>query len=316
MSNELQKAEAPQMALADRLLTNSQTIEDAMKVATMIKKSGFCPEHLDEGGIIIAVSAGQALGLGLMQSMVDIVPIKGLPTLKGDLIRSLIMPNKSICEVWEESYEGPEPDYTKGPDGFKDDFCHVLKVQRVGQKERIFRFSVLQAKQMGLWITVGEATKEPKLKHKGWYKTPQRMLMYRNIGFAGRDVWGDILRGFKSYEEVLDYDTDAPIPQKAQTGPVAQKPAQKKAEEVVETVELLFADGADFSFLDDFKNTPRDLAMLAKMNAAIAKAAKVSAKVATASLQNAIKGQDLDATEILTEGQIGDIVNILKLATK
>jgi hypothetical protein len=239
----------------DKLVVNADTLEKMQDIGKAILMSGFAPDHFkkdnDAMGVMIAIATGQKLGLDVLQSMNNIVPIKGVPTLKGDLIRSLIKSHPD-CEKWEEDYEG-----TPG----SDDFAHVLTVKRKGFKEKVRRVSIADAKRYGLYVDQAMVNenkakikawwdeRDPQKKSKyapgdisksGWYRYPERMLMYRNIGFTGRDEFGDILMDMPSYEERKDFVDNGTVDAEytdvttAATTATTKKTAGKKAAPVQE----------------------------------------------------------------------------------
>ena len=96
-----------------------------------------------------------------------------------------------FCENFEQEFIGKPYD---------DNFTAVCKVKRKGRKEHISTFSVKDAKIALLW---GKKTNTGK--PTAWVTYPQRMLMYRAVGFAIRDIFSDVLRGSRLYEEIVDY---------------------------------------------------------------------------------------------------------------
>ncbi|HRG29443.1 MAG TPA: hypothetical protein PLJ00_16210 [Chitinophagales bacterium] len=231
----------------DSLIQSANTLPEMQEIGKAILLSGFAPDHFkkdnDAMGCIIAIATGHKLGLDMLQSLNNIVPIKGVPTLKGDLIRSLIK-NSPECEKWDEFYEGTP---------FEDDYCHVIVMKRRGYNEKTRKFSVEMAKRAGLFITAEDVTKNKEAIRKwydnkdnnskskyppgdisksGWYRYPDRMLMYRNIGFAGRDEFGDILMNLKSYEEIKDFTENTTVEAEYQVvddAPAAQTTTKKAA---------------------------------------------------------------------------------------
>lgn len=221
LQTQTQQPVAGSLSFFDRVLLSLDNLEQVKEVGMAIINTGFCPDHFknsqDAVGLMMCVATGQKFGLDIMQSMQLIVPIKGAPTLKGDLIRDLIRMSP-VCILWEERYEG-----TPGDDGF----AHIIKCQRRGGDVQERRVSIADAKRWGLFLTqeqieknaalrkefwakpVSERTGKqapPDLSKSGWARYYDRMLMYRNIGFVGRDVFGDVIKGMASYEERQDYE--------------------------------------------------------------------------------------------------------------
>jgi hypothetical protein len=173
----------------DRMIEKSASFEDIKKVGEAIINSGFCPAHFKESkdavGIVMCIEAGQQLGLSWMQSLSNLYPVKGMIGVMGDAAKALIVSN-NICEYWIEETKGSYPN---------DDYIHIIRSKRKGLKDEYYsEFSVWEAKQAGLFN---------KEMYKKWGK---RMVAYRNIGFHARDKWPDIMKGFKTKEELEDFD--------------------------------------------------------------------------------------------------------------
>ena len=73
----------------------------------------------------------------------------------------------------------------------------VVTVTRRNEGESSQAFSVADAKKAGLWGKQGP-----------WTNYPDRMLLFRARGFILRDVFGDVLKGFKTTEELADIPRD------------------------------------------------------------------------------------------------------------
>lgn len=173
----------------ERMIEKSASFEDVKKVGEAIIKSGFCPAHFKEKndaiGVIMCIEAGQQLGLSWMQSLSNLYPVKGMVGIMGDAAKALII-SKPYCEYWIEETKGTYPN---------DDYTHIIRSKRKGlENEYYSEFSVWEAKQAGLFA---------KEMYKKWGK---RMVAYRNIGFHTRDKWADVMKGFKTKEELDDYD--------------------------------------------------------------------------------------------------------------
>lgn len=179
-----------------------QSLQEAEDFANKIAKSDFVPAHLKDkpGNVLVAAAHGMEVGLTFMQSLQQVVPINGLPTIKGDGAKGLIL-NSGLCDKWDESYEGEG-----------DDLLHKIVVKRKNTSEQIYTFSVQDAKKAGLWDTRGQITRYNKFKKKQetidnpgpWYRYPKRMLRYRNVGFVARDVFPDVMGGLTVLEEATD----------------------------------------------------------------------------------------------------------------
>jgi hypothetical protein len=100
----------------------------------------------------------------------------------------------------DEYYEvdGERRDGLVAADFAKDETGAVCTFWRQGKQLPVTRrFSIGHAKKAGLWGKAGP-----------WQNYPDRMMLQRARGFAGRDTFPDLLRGIKTAEEALDIAPD------------------------------------------------------------------------------------------------------------
>jgi hypothetical protein len=193
-----------------------QSLAQAMEFASVIEKSGLAPKGLNREGIVIAIQMGAEVGLSIMQSVQNIASINGRPAIWGDAQLALVRASGLLVKYTAEQIGEPGTD-SRG---------YRVTVHRLGQpKEASEEFTVADAKRAGMWGKQGP-----------WTQYPQRMLMFRARGFLLRDQFGDVLKGLRSAEEVMDELTEhdtapAPVavpesrlkaPRKPATGPVVR----------------------------------------------------------------------------------------------
>jgi len=187
-----------------RIFDTAATLPELLKVGEFIIESGFAPDHFSKqknpaAAVVMAMQSGRELGFTMIQSLHEIVMINGLPTIKGDGAKAKVM-SSGLVESWEEVREGSIG---------KEDLTVTITSRRKDTGEEITRdFSVAKAKRAGLWISEAAAKNNPKLKYGPWWKYPDRMVAYRALGFITRDLYPDVLKGMKTYEEVQDYNYD------------------------------------------------------------------------------------------------------------
>jgi hypothetical protein len=164
---------------------------ELIDMANIYHKSKLAPPHLQTPeSIYIAFRWALALNIDPFLGLRDIFVIENIPTIRTEAAIALVEAS-GFCEYIEQSFLG-QP--------FDDNFTAICKVKRKGRKEHISTFAVKDAKIAKLW---GKKTKDGK--DTVWILYPKRMLMYRAVGFAIRDVFPDVLRGAKLYEEVINY---------------------------------------------------------------------------------------------------------------
>ncbi len=165
--------------------------EELLQAATFYYKSQFLPEHIKTmEACYIAMRWALALSIDPFLGLRDIFVIDNIPSLRTEAALALAL-SSGFVEYQEQYFEGK---------AYEDNYTAVFKVKVKGQKEHISKFSVKQAKLAMLW---GKRTKNNKAT--AWITYPDRMLMYRAIGFGLRDQVPQVLRGARLYEEIIDY---------------------------------------------------------------------------------------------------------------
>jgi hypothetical protein len=186
----------------EKLMLNSESLEEIKKIGEIIIASGFCPDHFktskDAVGVIMCIEAGRQLGLTWMQSLSDLYPVKGRIGMMGASARALIF-SSGVLDKWEERTEGNYPD---------DNYKHIIVSKRKGLPGEFHsEFSVYDAKKAGLF------------QKDIYQRYGKRLIMWRNIGFHATDYYGDVMKGMKTVEELNDYDgnIDDPLKKSIQT---------------------------------------------------------------------------------------------------
>lgn len=179
------------------------SIEEAWRLAGFFAQSEMVPKQYrgKQADVLVAIQYGMELGFAPMQALQSIAVINGRPGVFGDGFIALIV-SSPLCREHDEYYQvgGERRDGLTLDDLKKDDTAAVCTFWRHGRSQPITRrFSIGQAKKASLLGKEGP-----------WSNYPDRMLMMRARGFAGRDAFPDLLRGIKTAEELHDTpDEDA-----------------------------------------------------------------------------------------------------------
>jgi hypothetical protein len=177
-------------------------MEGLWRISGIIAASGMAPKdmHGKPEAVFVACQMGFEVGMSIMASIQNIAVINGRPSIWGDSVLALVRASNRL-KKFSEVFTGEFP---------KDDFKAICTVLREGDQEPTVReFSIADAKTANLWV----------YPHQGvtpWHKYPKRMLQMRARSWALRDTFGDILKGMKITEEVMDYDVDM-VPDKKGT---------------------------------------------------------------------------------------------------
>lgn len=141
----------------------------------------------------VAMQTGCEAGLSPIAALKAINVINGVPSWGGDAALGHITASGKMkdLKVW---YTGKKYD---------DDYtCHVSSTRADNGWTRESTCSVADAKRLRLWDKKQEYGVSP------WVATPDRMLYYRASGYHWRDMYSDILMGFATTEEVMDYQAE------------------------------------------------------------------------------------------------------------
>ena len=158
-----------------------QTFEQGMKLAELVSKTGFAPKNYSgkPEECLMAMMAGNEVGLGPMASLQNIAVINGYPSVFGDAALALVKAS---------------PDYEYLHETFSEDGTKAIcQAKRRGEEEAIRTFSIEDASSAGLLNKPGP-----------WTQYRKRMLQMRARAWAIRDVWPHVLKGLSIKEEVQD----------------------------------------------------------------------------------------------------------------
>jgi len=155
--------------------------EQAMKFANMVAATSFAPATYRNKPeeCLMAMMAGNEVGLGAMASMQNIAVINGHPSIYGDAALALVKASPD--------YEALEESIT---DNGKTATCIA---KRKGEKPVKRTFTMQDAETAGLLSKSGP-----------WKTYPKRMLQMRARAWAIRDTWPHVLKGLSVREEAAD----------------------------------------------------------------------------------------------------------------
>jgi hypothetical protein len=202
----------PPAATGFGLLMSPQTIKDAREFCDMLARTDFVPKAFrgKPDSIMVCGAMGARLGIDVFSALAGIADINGRPSVYGDLMLALCMQHPAF-EDCIETFSG-EP--------YKDNFTATCVAKRKGREPVERSFSVVEAKEAGLWKKPGP-----------WTATPQRMLQMRARSFALRDTFPDRLAGFHSREEMEDAPIDVTATATVHDEP---KPAKRRSAAAVQ----------------------------------------------------------------------------------
>ena len=187
-----------------------------------LAKSSLCPKRYagKPGDVAICIQSGLEIGLSPMCALQNIASINGIPAIYGDAALALVRASGWLESYKEEVIEDEENAEEK--DGRFEKLGIKVTVKRKGEEPHESVFTVKDAKKAGLWGKMGP-----------WTQYPKRMMMFRARGFALRDVFPDVLMGFKTYEEARDtpgFENAKPVNEIPAENPFQKKELTEGAE--------------------------------------------------------------------------------------
>ncbi len=182
-------SERPQATRPPGILSFT-TFDEAWRAAQVAADSAIVPDTYRKKpqDVLIAWQQGAEVGLPPMQSLTAFAVVNGKPAPYGDGFLA-ILNGSPVFEDIEETFD-------------EETNTATCTMWRKGRRPVSRSFSLAEAEQAGLYpATDREGKPSPK---SPWNTYTRRMLQMRARGFAGRDLFPDVLRGMVIYEEAVD----------------------------------------------------------------------------------------------------------------
>lgn len=235
--------------------------DQLVRFSEMAAQSDLVPRDYKgkPANVMLAVQMGSELGLAPMQALQSIAVINGRPGVWGDGLIGLCR-SSPLCEDIIETIAGEGDERTA-----------TCVAKRKGSTPVTSTFSMGDAKRAGLTGKAGP-----------WTQYPDRMLKNRARGFALRDAFPDVLRGFKTIEELQDTPVDrfqgttltaTPAPAPARPAPAPEREAMTAIPDMtapapdraLQWLEAQLAKLAAVTFLDELHTMARDAKVYARL---------------------------------------------------
>jgi len=215
-----------------------RTLNDYYRFAQFVVAAGMLPPGVvNEAAVVIVLQRGAEVGLLPMQSLQSIYIVNNSPHLYGDAPKAIVE-GSGLLEDCKEFEEGTYPE---------KDYRWVCVVKRRGRSKRRSEFSISDAETAQLW---GKKSKEGK--PSPWVLYPKRMLMWRARGYALRDEFPDVLKGFPIRE--LSDEFDGAKPAVAQVIEPASPTSSPPPSPKVEPPRPRSNSGAEKNLFDNLKS--------------------------------------------------------------
>lgn len=152
-------------------------------LAMILGKSDIVPKDMigKPANILLALMFGNELGLTPAQALQNVMVVNGRPSLWGDAMMGLVE-NSNLQEFWKDDFKADVEGGT-----------FFFTTKRKGRDPVTRSFSMADARAAKLTDKEGP-----------WKGYPKRMLFHRARSWALRDVYPDVLKGIRYYEEERD----------------------------------------------------------------------------------------------------------------
>ena len=223
----LRETPAKEMQVGQRGLI-VQNVSDLKELAMAVIAGEIAPKGMTLPVAMAVMAYGMEIGLTPMQSLSAICFINGKATVYGDGITALLHSSGKLADMGEPIYSG-EGDNRR---------CTVTLVRKGLASPIVRSFSIGDARLAGL---LGRVT---------WKTYPERMLLWRALGWAARDGFSDVLKGIWTREEAEDMGT--PVDALVTRSEPLKDPSETSHPEVTEEV-------AKSAVGDSFPHSPTQL---------------------------------------------------------
>ncbi len=187
--------------------------------------------------IMAVVQYGDSIGMTEVESLLQLIPMKGFICIRGDAMMSLIA-TSGVLKKWEESEKG-----TFGRRTYK----YTIKASRTDRKgEKSVSFGYEELNRSGLYISPslydqvrGGLSKSQEIR----FRYPERVCRYMALNFMVKDMFPDVSRGRLIAEAVEHYDNYDKVIREDGTA-IPGKPmkvvaeSQKRNERLLSTLEI------------------------------------------------------------------------------
>lgn len=167
---------------------NLQSFDEMWKLADAIVKAGIRSSTIKNAyQALCVIQYGFEVGLGPMSS-IKCITFKGeVPTIDGDAAKALIL-QSGYCRYIKT--------WTEGKGNSLVGYCETLRQDDETPYQTKF--------------TWDDAVRAKLTSRDAWVKYPERMVQYRALGYAARDMYPDVLQGLHITQEIEEDTIPAP----------------------------------------------------------------------------------------------------------
>lgn len=195
-----------------RIALEPGSFKDTLEACDLVSQAQL--SGCESPAIVLAkVMAGRALGLGFMQSVMGIHNIKGTLSVSAKTKVALCL-QSSLCEYFR-CIETTEVNA-------------VYETRRVGQDARRLEYTIEEAERSKL---LDRGSTAAKAEMNNWNRFPAAMLRARASSTLADIVYGDLLQGMPSTEEMRDVDPREMVGEVVRSAPPSNATARDFASE-------------------------------------------------------------------------------------
>jgi len=171
--------------------------DELNRFATLVHRAHLSPQSFDTPEkIAIGILTNMELGRPIITGLQDLAIINGKCGIYGDASMAMVTASGLMDLGYPKETETGTP--------YEDSWTFTFTVKRKGGVEHTGRWTWVESKRAGF--------DNPQLKRGGndnfspWRRFTRRMMQWKARNYVMRDVFGDVLKGMKTVEDLHDMD--------------------------------------------------------------------------------------------------------------
>ena len=211
------------MTIGESGVVRPKSMAEVWCLASMICDGGLAPKGDNKSAVAIKITLGLEVGLSYMSAVANICVINGRPAMFGDMPLAVVR-GSGLLEDFKEVEIGERETDSYGWT------CSAKRKDTGEERSQTF--------------TLGMARRAKLLDKAGpWTEHRERQCMWRARTWLLRDLFGDVLKGFRPAEELID-SPEIDITPQVTVGPA--QGTERKAKPIIDPEKSL-ADQFDIT---------------------------------------------------------------------
>ena len=171
--------------------------DELNRFAELVNRAGLSPKSFDTvAKVAIGMLTNMELGRPIITGLQDLAIINGRCGIYGDASLAMVTASGLMDNGYPVEVETGTP--------FEDDWTFTFKIKRKGGPERIGKWTWAESKRAGFDNPMQRDGKPDRFSP--WRRFTRRMMQWKARNYIMRDVFGDVLKGMKTVEDLHDLD--------------------------------------------------------------------------------------------------------------